>query len=74
MNTNEQHYERGYESGKAHFNRTILGAGANTPRSGFRYNSDEHEAWAAGYAKGWSTAKSEHQNAVAAYHSENSAE
>lgn len=74
MSSNEYHYNRGYESGKAHFERTIEGMGANTPRSGHRYGSDAHGAWAAGYAKGWSTARQEHRNAVEAYHSENSAE
>jgi hypothetical protein len=70
MCNNEYHYNRGLASGKAHFERTVEGAGANPPRSGYSYNSDENEAWSAGYAKGWSTAKQEHKNAVEAYHSE----
>lgn len=65
--TTEESYSRGYNSGIAHYERTLQGAGGMTPRSGHRYDSPNHNAWSFGYAEGWSKAKTEAQHAQAVY-------
>lgn len=63
----EHHYNRGFNAGRRHFERTQEGAGANPPQSGYRYASPENEAWHNGYAHGWEAAKRELERAIAVY-------
>lgn len=63
----EEFYSRGFNAGRHHYERTQQGMGANSPRSGRRYDSPENNAWHFGYAHGWELAKREHENAQAVY-------
>lgn len=67
----EYHYSRGFNAGRAFYDRTQEGAGANPPNSNYRYDSPEHNFWATGYAHGWEAAKREHERAIAIYATDN---
>lgn len=71
QHTTERAYERGFNSGRAFYERTQQGAGANPPRHNHRYDSPEGSAWSFGYAHGWEQAKREHERAIAVYATDN---
>lgn len=70
----EPHYNRGFTAGQYHYERTIAGAGANTPRSGFRYDTPQHNAWSFGYSEGWKRARKEDELAIQRYHTDHATE
>ena len=66
-NMTEELYARGFNAGRAFYERTQEGAGANQPRCNYRYDSPESNAWHFGYSHGWELAKREHERARAVY-------
>ena len=63
----EELYARGFNAGRRHYARTQQGVGANPPRSNYRYDTPENNAWQFGYSHGWAAERHEHERAQAVY-------